>query len=112
MAAEELLSKGVPVTHKFTELETEMYPSGLVEVWLEDETLLEDYEVRRKIEEVIGENPILPEDEDKIAAMPRVDIPERALFGKGRIRFLTGLAIVVSVSLLVWLIAWLAARGA
>lgn len=79
MAAEELQQAGLPVTAHFAQTETEMYPNALVELWLEDDALLEDESVRRKIDEVVADHPLEAGDEDSIAAMPFEDAPERPL---------------------------------
>jgi hypothetical protein len=83
MAAEELRDAGLPVHTAEPLIGTDMYPSPILEVWLEDEELLNDPEIREKIDEVIGSPPLKEEDADVIAAMPFQDVQEKPLLSPG-----------------------------
>lgn len=78
MVADVLRDKGLPVTTVPTNT-GDMYPTPFLEVWLEDEELLQDEEVQRTIQDAIEAHPISEAEAEAIEEMPFVDEPEKPL---------------------------------
>lgn len=78
MVADVLRDKGLPVTTVPTNT-GDMYPTPFLEVWLEDEELLQDEEVQRAIQDAIEAHPISESEAEAIEEMPFVDEPEKPL---------------------------------
>jgi hypothetical protein len=101
MAAEELRQNGVPAFAKISGTGTEMLPTAIEEVWIEDETLLEDEEVRQKIEQAIANQPLEPGDEEAIAQMPRQTMPEKPILRQMKLPLWMQVAIALLVAAVV-----------
>lgn len=109
MVAEELQRAGIPATAMYPEA-GDLYTPNYMEVWLEDEALLEDPEVQRVVRETIEPHELTEKDAAQIEAMPFQDVPESPLpvpkvpdWG----RYVVGL---VALVLVVWVVAFLATR--
>jgi hypothetical protein len=108
MVADELREAGLPVTTVPTGM-GEMYPSPFLEIWLEDESLLEDERVKKQVEEAIAAHPLTESDAAAIDDLPFQDAPVPASAPSfKRPRFdLLGYAIAAFIVV----VALLAARG-
>lgn len=78
LVAEQLREQGLPVTTVPTNI-GEMYPTPFLELWLEDEQLLEDPEVQQAIRDAIDAHPISDDEAEEIEKLPFRDVPERPL---------------------------------
>lgn len=109
MVAEELQRAGIPATAMYPEA-GDLYTPSYMEVWLEDEALLEDPDVQRIVRETIEPHELTEKDAAQIEAMPFQDVPDGPLplpavreWG----RYMVGL---VALVLVVWLVAFLVTR--
>jgi len=106
LVAEALIERNVPVftTHRWTGLV--WYNPTPLEVWIEDDALLDDIEIQNTIRQVIDGMPLTDNDSEQIEDMPFVDVPERPLFSKRAIFF-----VALSMALFVALVIYLNTRG-
>lgn len=111
MVAAELRESGLPVT-TVPAGAGEMYPTQLLELWLEDESLLEDESVRQRISEAIDAHPLTESDAETIDEMPVQDsIPAAPSFETARKSalwpaMLALFLLIVAVLTAMWLSNW------
>lgn len=106
MVADQLREAGLPVTTVPTGA-GEMYPTPLLELWLEDEDLLEDEHNRKLVEDALAAHPLSEAEAETIDAMPFSDVVPPSPPPPGR-RFRLGwlvplmAVLIAAVAYLLW----------
>ena len=105
LVASELREKGIPVFTMSPQTGLEWYNPSHVEVWIEDDSLLEDLETQNTIRETIEAIPLSDEDGKKIGEMPFEDVPERPIvkIPKDTLPIVVAAAVLI-VALIVYLV--------
>ena len=83
----------------------EWYNPTHVEVWIEDDSLLDDYETQNTIRETIESIPLSEKDAEEIEEMPFQDVPEKPLVNipKNSVPIVV-VGVILVVAMLVYLI--------
>lgn len=97
LALEQLTEAGIAAVVMQTVDPAPYHPNAMSALWLEDASLLDDFEKRQIIEDILADYVMLPEDEAAIAEMP-LEEPEPASFQN---RYLVVLAICAAAVILI-----------
>lgn len=105
LVATELREKGIPVFTMSPQTGLEWYNPTHVEVWIEDDSLLDDYETQNAIRETIESIPLSEKDAEEIEEMPFEDVPEKPLVNVSKDTMpIVVVGVILVVALLVYLI--------